>query len=214
MRYVSRQEMQAIDQAATHEYHIPALTLMENAGREAANFFAAQVPHASGRILFLCGKGNNGGDALIAARYLAQKGFKVQILLLSNLSQMTDEARIQFQKVQNMPNVSTCGILLEALLKVSDYIIDGLFGIGLTRPLEGKPLEWIRAVNHSKLPVLALDIPSGMDADTGDELPECIRASWTITFGLPKKAFQNPEALAKIGTLIVTNVGFPAELLD
>ncbi len=214
MRYVTRQEMQAIDHAAIRDYDIPALSLMENAGRATADFFVSQIQKPSGRILCLCGKGNNGGDALVAARYLAAKGFKVQVLLLSDLSQMTDEARIQFNKVQNIPNVSTCGILLEALLKVSEYVIDGLFGIGLTRPLEGKPLEWIRAVNHSKLPVLALDLPSGMDADTGEELPECIQAAWTVTFGLPKKAFQNPKALPKIGKLLIANIGFPKKLLE
>lgn len=216
MKNVSREEMRNLDKQASVAYGIPPILLMENAGRGSADLFAAlhrksEIPGK--KILILCGKGNNGGDALVAARHLWNRDFQVVIFLACEVAEMSKETQFQFEITQKM-KIPTVKDSFTLILKNVDAVIDGLYGIGLNRSLAEEDLSLILKINHSHKPVLALDIPSGMDADTGLGLPECIHATWTATFGLPKKGFDNPLAQPFLGELLVVDIGLPKELLE
>ncbi len=220
MRYVTREEMRSIDQAATQRFGIPSLLLMENAGSAAAGIAAQQIPHLktkNPKVLCLCGPGNNGGDAMVVTRHLFNRGFDVGYYLSASPKKNSYETALNLdilikmgiRRIQHHEDLKA----LRLAIMESDFIVDGLFGIGLSRNLDTLNLEIIQAVNESKKQVLSLDIPSGMDSDTGHELPECIKAKWTVTFGLPKKAFSSMNTSLKVGELFMVDIGLPRALL-
>jgi len=222
--------MQGLDRRAIEVYGIPALILMENAGRAVADeaIKSLHSGHLSD-VTVLCGPGNNGGDGLVAARHLFNHRIKVKIFYFGNIKKALTRGgetgtnlnialkmKIPVRQVQ----ISECrmrdlksvphGMVATIISRLSSgLIIDALFGIGLNRPLEEPFLTLINGINALKRPVVAVDIPSGLDADKGVPLGAAIIATKTITLAAPKTGLAKPSARRYVGQLIVADIGIP-----
>jgi NAD(P)H-hydrate epimerase len=180
MIFLSKEEMKKVDDIAV-ERGISIMQLMENAGYQMAEFISQK---AKGQILFLIGKGNNGGDGLVAARHLLNFGFQVSILIADDLN---DLGKQQLNILQNM------GIREVDHFIHPDWIIDCLIGYALKGNPRDRYAELIEKANECRAKIIACDLPSGMDANTGEKANPCIKADYTITLALPKKCFENKK---------------------
>lgn len=217
VRALSRAEVREIDRRAIEEFGLPSLVLMENAGRGASEWLAEQT---KGPVLILCGPGNNGGDGGVMARHLDLKGVPVHLIWLADPARFSPDAAVQHAVLSRAriaqevwPGSIDRSRLIE-LLNGADWVVDALFGTGLSRPLEGATREAIELVNTSKRHVLALDVPSGLDAETGEPLGLAIRAKATATFVAPKLGFTKAEASTYTGQVEVFGIGAPRSLLE
>jgi NAD(P)H-hydrate epimerase len=219
----TRVALRELDRRAVEVYHIPILVLMENAGRAVAQAALRHI-HGRRRVLILAGPGNNGGDGLVAARHLHNAGAAVTVLLLAAREQYQDAPAAQLAIVEAMKipvETLTPGHaeLRDWIVAAApdDLLIDALFGTGLTRPVEGLAAEVIRAANATRHPILAVDIPSGLDCDTGQPVggasPDTvIHAVETVSFCGGKKGFA--QARQFTGKVTVADIGAPRELLE
>jgi ADP-dependent NAD(P)H-hydrate dehydratase / NAD(P)H-hydrate epimerase len=210
MRYVTRREMQDIDRRATEEHGIPVDVLMENAGRAVADAVEERASKAC-PVVAVCGKGNNGGDGFVAARLLAGRGFEVEILALQDSYDESTATGRNWAKVRD--SLDFVGRFKRRPMAV---ILDAIFGTGLARPVAGREKALIEEMNRFDprwFPIVAVDIPSGLDADTGKPLGAAVRATVTVTLGLPKAGFRSPAAREFLGELVVADIGFPPALL-
>lgn len=216
MTHLTRTQVRRIDQLAVERYAMPSIILMENAARSAteqAIHMLQDRPGAS--VLIACGSGNNGGDGLAIARHLHNHGFTVHVALAGDPSRLTDDATTNLRIVQAMKLP-----LLDArqgltIPSGTALIIDALLGTGLTQAPRSPYDLIIRSINESQIPVLAVDLPSGLDCDTGRPLgPACVRATRTITFVALKSGFSNPQSGAYTGPVVVGDIGCPRELIE
>lgn len=209
-RNLSRAEVRAFDQYAIDVLGIPAAVLMENAGRGAAQILQSLGIH--GPVVICCGKGNNGGDGLVMARHLANWGVAVHCLLFAKPDDLSPDARLQWNIVQKL-GLRTTAVAddrngeFTTLLPGADWIVDALFGTGLTGPVREPFDRVIAAINSSSSRILAVDIPSGLDCDTGEPLGPTIRAVHTVTFVASKVGFLNPASLEYTGQVHVVDIG-------
>ncbi len=216
MRYVTASEMRKIDRAAAEEYGIPPILLMENAGRSVAEEASRLLKQKKGaKISIVCGKGNNGGDGLCAARHLDNIGFEVRVWLIGNTFNLSHDAAANYKIITKMgipiafvESKESTGALCREI-KRSDLLIDAIFGTGLSRNVEEPYRSVINAINESKKPVLAVDIPSGLNADSGKVLGTCVKANVTVTLGLPKRAFRDKKTHAWTGEIVVADISIP-----
>lgn len=215
--YLTREQVRAIDRTATEEYGVPGIVLMENAGRGTAELLLALG--ISGPVAICCGKGNNGGDGFVVARHLDNRGVPVQVLLFARPQDLKGDARIAYQIIERsrLPiEVMADGALgarVRPMLHPCDWVVDALFGTGLTRPL-GSPFDQVvDAINGSGRRTLAADIPSGLDCDTGRPLGPTVRAGHTATFVALKRGFAEPESAAWTGAVHVVDIGAPRRLV-
>lgn len=222
IRPLTREEVRGIDQTAANKCGIPTLILMENAGTGAAHWLRDQLPEPSSRVLILCGPGNNGGDGGVVARHLDAWGFSNHVVWFAQPDQLRGDAAVQWailaksaidQVAYTSPH-DTSAARLDALLADADWVVDALLGTGLTRPVEGVLHSVIEAINRSGKPVLALDLPSGLDADTGQPQGIAVRASATVTFVSYKIGFNVPGAAEYTGTVVVVDIGVPRCILE
>ena len=206
-----------LDQAAVRDYEIPALLLMENAGRSVSDVILREYKPC--KVLIFVGKGNNGGDGLVVARHLANRGFHVQIVLLEDPSKFKDDSLLNFSIVRkmNIPLVlMTQDSKEEELLKYclnSDLVVDAIFGIGIRSPLSGVFERAVRAINESRRLVISIDVPSGLDADTGQVHGVAVKATRTVTLALPKAGLFTGEGPQYTGEVECVDIGIPRELL-
>jgi NAD(P)H-hydrate epimerase len=214
----TRAALREIDRRAVAEFHIPILVLMENAGRAVAATARDMLKHGRA-VLIVCGPGNNGGDGLVAARHLHNAGVRVEILLLAGPEQYCDAAATQLAITHAMKlRVQTMSANHQELrnwlaeTEPGDLIIDAIFGTGLSRPIEGLPRNTIEAINKTRRPVLAVDIASGVDCDTGQPLGIAVKATTTVSFCGGKQGFT--AAAAFTGNIIPADIGVPIELLQ
>ncbi|RPI79151.1 MAG: NAD(P)H-hydrate dehydratase [Desulfobacteraceae bacterium] len=216
MRLVKASEMQEMDRLTIQEIGIPGPVLMENAGRAAVRFFLEHFKPASGaHVLCLCGRGNNGGDGYVLARYLHQAGLRISVVVLAPVEKIAGDARLNLEIIERLgldikevtdPQQWTLAApgLLEA-----DYIVDALLGTGLNTPVEGLYRAVIEAINRYQKPVMAIDIPSGVNADTGQIMGVAVRADLTVTFGLPKVGQLVFPGAGLVGRLVRADIGIP-----
>lgn len=221
---LTRAQVRELDRRAMTEFGVPGVVLMENAGRGAAELLI-RLNADRQRVLIVCGPGNNGGDGFVMARHLENAGLTVwTFLFLPNPAGLSGDAAVQEQiwtrsghrtpAIHNGLSDHLRRVLLEDLTLQRGWIVDALFGTGLTRPL-GPPFdEVVTAVNASGRPVLAVDLPSGLDCDTGEPLGPTIRATHTATFVAPKAGFENPAARPWLGEVHVLDIGAPKKLVD
>ena len=220
MKVAMSAEMRRIDLSASEDYGIPGLVLMESAGRETAYVVQELLRRTGGkRVCIFAGKSNNGGDGFVAARYLANQGFHVQVCLLAEIAALSGDAAVYFAALQKM-GIDVLGITEErdwdkAGLAVSfaDCLVDALIGTGLQGELTDRMAAAIDLMNSSVKPIVAVDIPSGVEADTGRVTRTAVKASHTVTFGLPKPGLYLYPGADYAGEVKVADIGIPAELL-
>lgn len=218
MTFLTRAAARAVDEIAIRDYHLPGLVLMENAGRGVAEWLRELEPTPPVRIC--CGKGNNGGDGLVIARHLELSGIAVEVLVCCDPAELSGDARVNDEVVTaaGIPrwHLGRDGSLadLASRLTQAGWIVDALLGTG-ARGAPRDPLAGvIRAINAAGRPVLAVDLPSGLDADTGETPGECVRADYTATFVAPKQGFRHPAAGEWTGQVRVVEIGIPKTLRD
>ena len=215
--YLTRAQSREIDTTAINEYQIPGIVLMENAGRGAVD---ALVDYGIyGHILICCGKGNNAGDGFVMARHLTLREHPATLWLFAPPDELTGDAATNYEIACN------CRIPMvefrdgqwkhfESLLYQSDWVVDALLGTGAMgaprEPLAGA----IRRINHAGKKVLAVDLPSGLDADTGIPADPTIRARLTCTFFANKIGLATVAALPFVGEIEVCDIGFPSSLAE
>jgi NAD(P)H-hydrate epimerase len=217
--YLSREQVRALDRRAIEEFGVPGVVLMENAGRGAAEVVISLG--CKGPVAICCGKGNNGGDGFVIARHLDNRQIPVRVLLFAEPSRLTGDAAVNYQiiarsglEISLYDDRVLNGARLRSELSQAEWIVDALFGTGLTGPVR-KPFDQIiQCINEANRRVLAVDIPSGLDCDTGQPVGPTVRAQDTVTFAAEKKGFLNPEARNWTGQVHVVEIGAPRHLLD
>jgi NAD(P)H-hydrate epimerase len=221
MKVATAEEMQELDRKAIETYRIPGIVLMENAGRGAAEVISNFFPEIhKKKVAIIAGKGNNGGDGFVIARYLLNQGIYVRVYLLTDPKGLRGDAETNFSifhrmkgEVVSVPS-SKDYIKVKRDLEKFDILVDGIFGTGLDAEVRGYYREVIDHLNTLQRPIVAIDIPSGLDADTGKPLGTAIRASLTITFGLPKIGHLIPPGLDYVGKVKVIDIGIPKRLVE
>jgi ADP-dependent NAD(P)H-hydrate dehydratase / NAD(P)H-hydrate epimerase len=222
MKILTASEMQRIDRLTSERYGVPSLTLMENAGSGVLEFLARRyAPLEDQRIAVLCGRGNNGGDGMVVARLMRQRLLKPRVLLLSDPAELRGDAAINLKRLQVSGPPEIVASTKEwreiyPTLEGATLVVDALLGTGLARPLEGFLLEVVRDLNRLAPPpvVVAVDLPSGLSADTGTLIGECVRTDASVTFTAPKLAHVLPPACARVGELVVHDIGTPPEAME
>ena len=220
MKVVTAKEMQELDRRAGAEYGVSSLILMENAGagavREMDRFFPRLY---RSRVVVVCGKGNNGGDGLVVARHLANRGATVQVFLLAKKGELKGDAatNLGIAEKSGLPlfQVTTVQDLHahREALAAGDLIVDAILGTGLTGPARGIAAEAIQLLNTLGRPLVALDLPSGLGSDDGRIVEPCVRAHLTLTFALPKRSLLLYPAARYAGEIRVVDIGIPRVLL-
>ena len=209
-------EMQAMDRKTIEEYGIPGRVLMENAGRGAARTFLQRIYQAcNGRVGIVAGRGNNGGDGFVIARYLAAQGVPVTVFLLAPKDRVQGDAADNLKLLPEMniplhelPDLQSFQTSHPALLHM-DCWIDAILGTGLKSEVKGFFKQVIDFINAANRPVMAVDIPSGLNADNGQICGVCIRATATATFAFPKIGHLAYPGADLCGTIDVIDIGIP-----
>lgn len=198
--------MEELDRRTIEGFGMPSIVLMENAGRCVAEVAAEMLKRSNGnRIAVFCGRGNNGGDGFVAARYLARQDVDVKVYLVGNASRVKNDSQInldilrkmevEIQRVESTKDIKT------------DVVIDAIFGIGIKGEIREPIRTIITDLNQTRIPVLAIDVPSGLDANTGMPAGTAIRAKKTVTMQFPKKGFYINEGPEHVGEIVVRDIG-------
>ena len=219
MKIVTAAQMQALDHRTITEAHIPGLTLMERAGTGVVTAMEhAYGPLANKRVTIVCGKGNNGGDGFVVARLLRRRRARPSVLLLTDAKDLHgDAARMYRRFVQAAGSASVHANpsidRVRSQLQSADLAVDAIFGTGLSSPVSGAykiAIDLLNEISAEKqYPVVAVDLPSGIHADTGAILGVAVRASLTVTFGLPKIGLYLGEGIDHAGQIRIADIGIP-----
>lgn len=222
MKLITAEQMREIDRAAIHERGIPSLVLMERAGAAVARCAASTIAGGNlrRRALIFAGKGNNGGDAFVAARHLEAEGIKTKTVLLSGKKEISGDARENLQRLEGMGadlvNVETPE-QLEALREKAaafDLVIDGILGTGVKGNVSGHFAEAISFINELRKPVVSIDVPSGLDATSGRACGVAVGAAATVTMGFPKTGLVRADGVEHSGRIRVADIGIPDDLVS
>jgi NAD(P)H-hydrate epimerase len=221
MRILNAAQMREADRCTIEEIGIPSLVLMENAGRQVvAAIEAAYESRLDGRVAVLCGRGNNGGDGFVVARTLIQRGIDASVFVVGAVADVRGDARV---------NLDILGRLGVTVVEVADeqtwelhfseiaqctLIVDAIFGIGLKSPLGGMMETVVADVNASGIPIVSVDVPSGLSSDTPHLIGDCIDASMTVTLAAPKLPLVLPPGEAHAGDVVIADIGIPVDVLD
>lgn len=221
MRVVNAQEMRNIDRTAINDYGIPGIVLMENAGLAVVKAIREILGEIGGKaVTIFAGKGNNGGDGLVVARHLHNSGAEVKVLLLADPGEITGDAAINLniwtkmgQKIYPVFRSDDFNVVRLFLVK-TDLIVDAIYGTGFKGSVREPVGRILEAINASRKPVVAVDIPSGLEADTGKVNGPCVRATTTVTFALPKLGLFFEHGTGYVGELIVADISIPPVLYE
>jgi ADP-dependent NAD(P)H-hydrate dehydratase / NAD(P)H-hydrate epimerase len=221
MRILNAAQMREADRRTIEDIGIPSIVLMENAGRQVVA--AMEAMHADlleRQVAVLCGRGNNGGDGFVVARTLVQRGVDVSVFLMGRVADVRGDARA------NLEILGQIGITVVEVAdaqawelhfsEVSDctLIVDAMFGTGLNAPLSGFIESVVTDVNASGIPVVSIDVPSGLSADTCDSPGASIEAGLTVTLAAPKLPLVLPPAELRAGDIVIADIGIPAGVID
>ncbi len=212
MEYLKSSLIRQIDAAAVQELGLPGLLLMENAARGVCDVLQSQKPN--GRILIACGPGNNGGDGLAVARLLAADGIECEIYMIHAGKPLTADAASNLDFL-NRCRISVAQADAESLqvavlqLTAEDWFVDALLGTGIRGTLRSPYFEIVEAVNLSAARVLSIDVPSGLDSDTGEPCGVAVRADVTVTFVATKAGFRFENSFPYLGRVFVRHIGVP-----
>ncbi|HSW63749.1 MAG TPA: NAD(P)H-hydrate dehydratase [Dissulfurispiraceae bacterium] len=211
MKLATAEEMRLIDRETIGQYGIPSAVLMERAGLAVAEKVKAHYPRE--KIVVLCGSGNNGGDGLVAARNLHAEGHRVTVHMVVHRESLSDECSAQLRIAESFGVPIVFAADLAAADLHGSVVLDAMFGTGLSKPLTGALSALVRLVNDVGVPIISVDISSGVSADTGEILGAAIRATQTVTFGLPKRGHVLRPGADYTGRLSVADIGFPPALM-
>lgn len=229
-------QSQLFDKFAQEKLGIPSIILMENAGRNAAEE-ALKMLKAKKNVAIVCGVGNNGGDGFVCARHLLNQGINVKVYIVGDINKIKKDAEINLNILRKLAKtfiaLATCPLTLVPFvgssskasprgasarggqesrkgidkIRKSDLIIDAIFGIGLNSKIKEPYFSVIRQINESKIPILSIDVPSGLDADRGVALRIAVKAKKTVTFVAPKIGFYKKEGPKYCGKIVVRDIG-------
>jgi len=223
MKVVTTEQMRELDCKTIERFEIPGEVLMDRAGTgvaEIAGFLARSAGYSDCSVLLIAGRGNNGGDAFVAARVLKEMGFRVETWLAGEAGAVTGDA------LTHLSRMKSAGITLYELPTMAEWddlaglplqagiVVDGILGTGISGPARGPAAGAIRAVNAfgERNLVVSIDIPSGLNSDTGEAEGDAVMADVTVTMGLPKRGLIEPRAVDCVGSVEVVDIGIPAEL--
>ncbi len=217
--FFSSSEIRAWDARAIEEFGVPGVVLMENAGRHASEWILAwaQEGKLSAPFHIYCGPGNNGGDGFVVARHLANHLQETHVTLVGgDRSETESDAAVHREIARRMgiPFVATAQSPTSANRPTCGTVVDALFGTGLSRPIGSPFREWIEMLTDTALPVVALDIPSGLDAELPKTHGTSLRAQWTVTFAARKTSFDTPLGQDLCGHVEVADIGMPRSIWD
>ena len=217
MKVVSPSEMKQIDRKAIFDIGIPGCVLMENAGRGTVQIIKDKFKELRNlNVAIVCGRGNNGGDGFVIARWLKNQGAEPHVFLIGNKEDVKGDAKTNLDIIVKM------GFNIKEIKESKDIpkfdefnlIVDAIFGTGFKGSVEGIPKEVIDSINNAGIPILAVDIPSGLDASTGNIEGSCIKANYTCTMALPKRGLLLYPGREYVGELHVIDIGVPKELYE
>ncbi len=214
---MTRDEVRSFDAWAINQLGIPGVVLMENAGRSCAELIKEKLASIKEpKICIFCGTGNNGGDGYVIARHLLNAGFKVTVVLCGEPGKVKGDAKTNLDILQEIDKPIEQLDLDKADIEQAvkdfaadaDVLVDALFGTGLQGSLNEKYQRLINAINDLGLPVLAVDIPSGLDCDTGEVHGQAVKAAYTVTFAAVKKGFTNTDSAQNYtGRIFIASIG-------
>ena len=221
MRILNAAQMREADRFTIEDIGIPSLVLMENAGRQVvAAMEAAYEARLDGRVAILCGRGNNGGDGFVVARTLLQRGIDTAVFVIGAVADVRGDART---------NLEILGRLGVTVVEINDeqawelhfseisqctLLVDAMFGTGLSSPLRGMLETVVADVNASGIPIVSIDLPSGLSADTPQLVGDCIDAAMTVTLAAPKLPLVLPPGESHAGDVVIADIGIPHEVLN
>ena len=220
MWLVTPEQMQGLDRRTIEEANIPGTTLMERAGAGVVHYLLQHYGSPKGKhIVVFCGKGNNGGDGLVVARLLQKKGALVKVVLMAPYQELSNDAKTMYRRFKQKAKPAQFLIQpdqakLEPLTNNAHLIIDALLGTGLSSSVREPYSTAIKMINSSHAYTVAVDIPSGLDSETGMNLGASIHADLTVTFGFPKIGFFVGDAIDQVGHIEVVDIGIPQEFVE
>lgn len=213
---LTREQVRELDRRAIEDFGIPGIILMENAGRAAAEQLLALQPKC---VAIFCGKGNNGGDGYVIARHLFNNAITPHVLVFARLDEISGDAAVNLAIIRKMQlcisEITSPGQLAAAQQAAldADVIVDALLGTGISGEVRGLIRSGIEIINRAGRYVLAVDIPSGLDANSGDVLGVCVRADATVTFVAHKTGFARGRGPEFTGRVAVAEISIPRQLL-
>lgn len=220
IKIITAAQMQELDRRTISEAHVPATTLMERAGTGIVSCLEQRWGPVRGKtVTVVCGKGNNGGDGFVVARLLRRRHANIRILAMASTSELSRDAATMYKQFVRSAGKSsvylyTSKIQAQALLRDSDILVDALLGTGLSDAVTGRYAEVIDSINDTGRPVVAVDLPSGLHADTGTILGRAIRASLTVTLGLPKLGLYQSHGIDMAGEVAIADIGIPPAYIE
>ncbi|MEP7118505.1 MAG: NAD(P)H-hydrate dehydratase [Acidobacteriota bacterium] len=221
MRVLNAKQMRAVERATSDDLGIASLVLMEKAGRQVVAALESLIDDLpTRRLVALCGTGNNGGDGFVVARTLHQRGIDVSVVVVGATADVRGDARVNLDIIGRLgvPIVEVADAqsweLHASQVTSADIVIDALMGTGLSRPLSGLHDTVVADVNASAATVVAIDVPSGMSADSNELIGPAIRADITVTLGAPKIPLVLPPAEHAVGDVVVADIGIPHTVID
>jgi NAD(P)H-hydrate epimerase len=215
-KLMTKDQVRAVDSWAINTLGIPGVILMENAGRSCAELIKEKLKGIPApKVCIFCGTGNNGGDGYVIVRHLLNSGFKVVLVICGDRMKIKGDAKINLDILEklNQPiemlNLKDGDIpaRVKAFTADVDMVVDGLFGTGLTGQLRDDYIKLIESINTCDCPILAVDIPSGLDCDNGRPLGAAVKATYTVTFVAVKKGFAAENAASYTGEIYVASIG-------
>ncbi len=222
MKILTSAEMARLDRLTSERYGVPSLALMENAGRGVLEFLAERFAPLDGQsIVILCGRGNNGGDGMVVARLLRERGVHPAVILLAPAETLKGDAAEQIRRLESggAPEVisdSEAWRRARSRFTSTTLLVDAMFGTGLNKPLEGFYREVVRDIPaaFARARIVAVDLPSGVSADYGELVGDAVRADFSVTFTAPKRAHVFSPASEYAGEWVVKDIGTPREALE
>ena len=224
MKIITAAQMQALDRRTITEAGIPGHTLMTNAGTGVVDTMERAYGSMTGKtVTVFCGKGNNGGDGFVVARLLRSQRAHIRVVLLAKTADLKGDARAMYHRFRKAAGASSLHVTpsadhMRSLLQDSQFVVDALLGTGLSSPVAGPYRDAIEAINDvgfgAGLPVTAVDLPSGLHADSGIVLGAAVRATLTVTFGLPKLGLYVGQGIDHAGDVRIIDIGIPACYAD
>lgn len=220
IKIITAAQMQELERRTITEARIPATILMERAGSGVVSSLQQWMgPLRGKKVTVICGKGNNGGDGFVAARLLRRHHANVRVLAMASLSELSRDAATMYRQFVRGAGKSsvhpyTSKAAAQLLLHDSDILVDALLGTGLSTAITGRYADVIDSINETNHPVVAVDLPSGLHADTGTSLGRGVRASLTVTFGLPKFGLYQNHGIDLSGDVMIVDIGIPPAYIE